>query len=50
MSHGFGFDNFSDNLNKNYNVVLRYVRYPNIDGNVISNDWCSVRCLQNFPL
>ena len=51
MSHGLGFnkflDNFSENLEKNDNVVKRYEFYKNADGNFTDNGRCFVRCLQN---
>ena len=51
MSYGLGFnrflDNFSENLEKNDNVVKRYVFYKNADENFIGHGGCLVRCLQN---
>ena len=51
MSHSLGFkkflDNFSENLEKNDNVVKRYVFYKNADGNFTGSGGCFVRCLQN---
>ena len=50
MSHGLDFkkylNNFSDNLEKNYIVVKRDVRYKNDDGNFTANGGCFVRCLR----
>ena len=51
MSYGLGFnkfvDNFSENLEKNDNVVKRYVFYKNAVGNFTGDGGYFVRCLQN---
>ena len=51
MSYGLGFnkflDNFSENLEKNDNVVKRYVFYKNADRNFTGDGGYFVRCLQN---
>ena len=53
MSHGLGFkkilDNFSENLEKNDNVVKCQLHYKNADGNFTRNGGCFVICLQNCP-